>query len=274
MATEKGLFKDDVDRSTDLHLGACAWLLENAARFIRLVFFDKPAGQVAVKLEHIVTHNKFIIGFADVILEYTTDCGREECVLIEVKSCLSDLAACLRQLRAYMEYIPAITKTCVVHCDDSYEPYGTKDFEMRRFFSSQGVYVADFHSPFHNPNYCSVPTGRRLVEIEHAEPHGYSFDVNLGADGFDEYGKDARTQIYLFGPGDLPRIHPFSDLVGVNVEQWYWDWSVQPFRGMIGLKLLLDVEHHPGSCDLAAGYTEERYTAIHTTDLSRTLILG
>ena len=238
------------------------------------MLFDRPAGEVAVKLEHIVTHNKFIIGYADVILEYTTDCGRKECVLIEVKSRLSDFAACLRQLRAYAEYIPTITKMCVVHCDDSYEPYGTRDIEMRRFFSSQGVYVADFHSPFHNPNYCSVPTGRRLVEIEHAEPCGYSFDVYLGTEGFDQYGRDAWTQIYLFGSGDLARIRPFSDLVSVNVEQWYWDWSIQPFREMIGLKLLLDVEHGPGNCDFPGGHTEETYTAIHTTDLSRTLILG
>src|SRR6266446_9624822 len=142
MATEKGLFKDDVDRSTDSHFGACGWLLRNAAMFIRLVLFDKPAGRVAVKIEHILTHNKFIIGYADVILEYTTDSGRKECVLIEVKSRLCDVAACLRQVRAYAEYIPAITKTCIVHCDDSYEPYSDRDLEMRGFFTSQGIYVA------------------------------------------------------------------------------------------------------------------------------------
>ena len=239
--------------------------------FIRLVLFDKPAGRVAVKIEHILTHNKFIIGYADVILEYTTDCGRKECVLIEVKSRLCDVAACLRQVRAYAEYIPAITKTCIVHCDDSYEPYSDRDLEMRGFFTSQGIYVADFSSPFHNPNYCSVPTGRRLVEIEHAEPYGDSFNVYLGADGFDEHGRDVRTQIYLFS--DLDRIRPFSKLVGVNVDQWYWDWSLKPFREMIGMKLLLDVEHPPGNWDFVAGYTEETYTAIHTTDLSRTLVL-
>jgi hypothetical protein len=230
-----------------------------------------PSAAFPIKLEQIPTDNKFIIGFADVILEYTTDCGRNECVLIEVKSRLYDLAACLRQLRAYAEFIPAVTKMCVLHCDDTYEPYTDRDLEMRRFFTSQGVYVADLSSPFHNPNYCSVPTGRRFVEIEHAEPNGDSFEVYFGADGFDKHGGEARTQIYLFG--DLDRIRPFSKLVGVNVDQWYWDWSLKPFGEMIGIKLLLEVEHPPGNWDFAVGYTEEIYVAIHTTDLSRSLVL-
>jgi hypothetical protein len=238
-----------------------------------LAVLDKPLGRVSVKLEQILTNNKFIIGFANVILEYTTDCGRNECVLIEVKSRLHDLAACLRQLRAYAEYIPAVTKMYVVHCDDTYEPYSESEIEMRRFFASQGIYVANFNSPFHNPNYSSVPTGRRLVEIEYAEPNGYSFDVYLAADGFDEHGRDAKTQIFLFGYGDLDKIRPFSKFVGVNVDQWYCDWSLKPFREMIGVKLLLDVEHSLGASDNTAGYAEETYTAVHTTDLSRSFAL-
>jgi hypothetical protein len=267
MATEKGLFKDDVDRFTDSHLQICAWFLGNAEWFVRSFLFDRPATKINVTLERLITNNRFIIGYADVLLEYETDVGSKQCVLIEAKSHLSDLAACLRQLRAYKEYLPNITKTCVVHSDERYEPFEDDDFRMRRYFSSQGVYVIDFHTPFQNPNYCSLPSGRRIVEIEHAEPHGCSFDVFLGGRGFDETGKDAKTQVYILR--DLDFIRPFGGLVGVDVSPWYWNWSLAPFRRMIGMKLLLDVEHSPSDC----GFTDEFYSAIHWPDLSRSLSL-
>jgi hypothetical protein len=267
MATEKGLFKDDVDRFTDAHLEICAWFLGNAEWFVRSFFFDRPATEIKVTLEHLITNNRFIIGYADVLLEYETDAGSKQCVLIEAKSQLSDLAACLRQLRAYKEYLPSITKMCVVHSDERYEPYEDDDCRMRRYFSSQGVYVIDFHTPFQNLYHWILPSGRRIVEIEHAEPHGYSFDVSLGGMGFDGNGKDAKTQVYV--SRDLDFIRPFGKLVGVDVSPWYWNWSLAPFRQMIGMKLLLDVEHSPSDW----GFTDEIYTAIHWPDLSRSLSL-
>ena len=229
-------------------------------------------GKIKVILEHLIVHNKFIIGYADVLLEYQTDAGVKECVLIEVKSKLSDPAACLRQLRAYREYLPAVTKICVVHSDDRYESCGDPDIQMRSYFASQGIFVCDFQSPSWNPHYCSLPTGRRSVLIDHADVHGYSFEVWLRGMGFDENGKDSETQIYLLGSGDLDMIRPFGDFLGINVERWFFDWSLKPFQEMVGAKLLVDVEHRPAVWEgITAGFAEERYTALHLPDLSRSL---
>jgi hypothetical protein len=100
MATEKGLFKDDIDRFTDAHFQMFAWFIEHGEMFVRRFLFDRPAREVRVTVEHLIPHNKFIIGYADVLPEYETDAGAKERVLIELKSRLSDPSACLRQLRA------------------------------------------------------------------------------------------------------------------------------------------------------------------------------
>lgn len=195
MATEKGIFKDDIDRRSQAHGQLCAWFLDNAEAFVRRFLFDRPKTRVKVTLERLITHNKFIIGFADVILEYETDSGSKECVLIEVKSRLSDFGACLRQLRTYEAYLSGITKLCVLNGDERYQPVTDDDMLLRKYFSSQGVYVIDADTPFYNPNYCSLPSGRRHVTIDYAEPEGYRFDIYLSGQGVDDDGKDASTQV-------------------------------------------------------------------------------
>ena len=272
MATEKGLFKDDLDRFTDTHFRMSAWLLENAASFVRLFLFDRPAANVNVRLEHLVANNKFIIGYADALLDYETDVGTKECVLIEFKSRLSDPAACLRQLRAYREYLPQVTKVCVVHSDDRYEFCSDTDATLRRYFASQGIYVFDFNAPGWNPHYCALPTGQRAVRVDHADARGYDFMFWLAGKGIDENGKDSDTQVYLVSSGSQNLIRPFGDFLGVDVEPWFYDWSLVPFREMIGMKLLVDVEHRPAIWEgITAGFAEEIYTAIHLPDLSRSL---
>ena len=146
MATEKGLFKDDVDCFTDAHFQMSAWFIEHAEMFVRRFLFDRPARGVRVSVEHLIAHNKFIIGYADVLLEYETDAGTKERVLIELKSRLSYPSACLRQLRAYREHLADVTKVCVVHCDDRYDFCSDTDAQLRRYFASQGLYVADFNA--------------------------------------------------------------------------------------------------------------------------------
>lgn len=268
------MFKNDTDRFTDVHFRISSWFLENAQAFVRRFLFDRPIGPVEIALEHLVTHNKFIIGYADVLLTYRTDAGAEECVLIEIKGRLSDPAACLRQLRAYREYLPRVTKLCVVHADDRYEVLSDNDTTVRCYFGSQGVYVADFNTPFYNPHYCSLPSGRRLLEIQHAEPQGYSFDVWLGGAGFDDNGNDSDTQIYLLGYGDQHLIRPFGQLLGVDVEPWYWNWSLTPFREMIGMKVLVDVEHPPAVWeDITSGFPEEIYRAISVPNRPDVIVL-
>jgi hypothetical protein len=270
MATEKGIFKDDLDRFAQAHYEMSSWLLKNAGFFVRCFLWDRPKTSVKVTLEQIVTtQTKFIIGFADVVLDYETDCGRKERVLIELKSRLSDPAACMRQLRAYAEYIPDITKTCVIHCDDRYEPFGEADMQMRRFFGSQGIYVADSRAPSFNGLYCALPSGRRKVWIHCAEPYGYNFNITLAGTGFDKDGNDAETQTYL--GRELDAIRPFAEFVGFDPAPWYFDWSLTPFREIRGTQLFVDVEHapHPETAE-----TEESLPALHSHGLSRTLVLS
>ncbi len=67
-------------------------------------------------------------------------------------------------------------------------------------------------------------------------------------------------------------IRPFGDFVGVNVEPWFWDWSLKPFHEMIGMKLLVDVVHRPAVWeDITAGFAEELYT-VHLPNLSRSFL--
>ena len=273
MTTEKGIFKDDLDRFTQAHFQISSWLLQNAASFVRQFFFDLPTTEVKVTVEHLVVHKGFIIGYADALLEYETGVGAKECVLIEVKSRLSDPAACLRQIRAYREYIPQVTKVCVIHADDRYEFCSDSDSTLRRYFASQGVYVCDFNAPgCWNPHYCSLFTGRREVRVDHADARGYDFEFWLSGRGIDQYGKIADTQVYLLTSGSQDLIRPFGDFLGIDVDPWFYNWSLVPFREMVGIKLLVDVEHPPAVWEgITAGFAEEIYTALHWPDLSRGL---
>lgn len=273
MATEKGLFKDDVDRFSDAHFQIAAWFVDHASAFVRRFLFDRPRGPVKVTVERLITHNKFIIGYADVLLEYETDVGAKEVVLIEVKSRLNDPSACLRQLRAYCEYVPEITKICVVHQDDRYEFCSDTDARLRRYFASQGIYVVDFNAPGWNPHYCALPSGRRAVEIDHADARGYDFEVWLSGNGFDENGEDADVQIFFLLSASQELIRPFGEFVGIDVEPWFWNWSLKPFRAMVGTKLLVDVVHRPAVWeDITAGFAEEIYPAVYLPNLDRSFL--
>ena len=116
----------------------------------------------------------------------------------------------------------------------------------------------------HEPFTCSFPSGRHIVEIKYAEPYGYIFDITLEGMGFDSEGKDSKTEIYILKGLDFVR--PFAKFLGVSVDQWYFDWSLTPFRIMQGTKLLLDVERAL-ACD---GCPTERL-ALHSLDLASSL---
>lgn len=141
MASEKGMFKDQ-DRSTKEHQEMCAWFNDdrNASTFVRYELRDCQQG-VEIELEKTVrSPSGFLFGFADVVLSYVTDQGTAHKVLIEAKSSISDFGACLRQIRAYQEYLSGITRTCLVHSDSRYE----KDDKLDRFFPRQDIFVFSF----------------------------------------------------------------------------------------------------------------------------------
>ena len=108
------------------------------------------------------------------------------------------------------------------------------------------------------------------MHIDHAEARGYDFELWLCGKGFDENGKDSEVQIFVLGHGDQHLIRPFGEFVDVDVEPWFFDCPLKPFREMVGRKLLVDVEHRPAVREgITAGFAEEKYTALHLPDLSR-----
>lgn len=84
--------------------------------------------------------------------------------------------------------------------------------------------------------------------------------------------KTRARRFYLFN--DLEFIRPFASFAGIDVEPWYFDWSLKPFRDIIGMKLLLDVEHFPANDELCTmGWTDEKFVALHLPDLSKNIVL-
>lgn len=274
MGTKKGLFtKEDADRYTQKHLEICKWFLSNSNLFVRCFLYDKPVQEVRVTLEHLITaQNGFIIGFADVLLSYSTDHGDAHTVLIEVKTSLRDEAEALRQLNTYPNYLSGITKRCLVHGDSHFKAWWNEDDEgkleadlkMRDTFSSQGIYVADYESLQHGffiPDYiCVFPSGRREVMVDCISEEENRADFQLCGVGIDRHGHECETAAYLILHSPFPT--DLWKLLGMrNAES--------PFKQVRKVPCLIDVEHHAGGC----GFAEEKYSAIHSRDMSVTVDL-
>jgi len=274
MGTKKGHFtKDDADRYTDKHLEICKWFLTNADAFVRWFLFDRPVGRVKVILEKLITTpTGYIIGYTDVLLSYRTDQGTDQLVLIEVKTSLGDQAEALRQLNTYQQYLPAITKKCLVHGDWRFQPWLNQtdgddlrdDADMRRTYSSQGIYVVEHeclkHGGGYNPHYCGFPSGRREVLVswggEYKLMRKGSFHFDLRGTGADapEHDIDAVGSV-CFDP-------PFSTKLRKLLRVGNDD---SEFKQIRDIPCLIDVEHY--AC-LEDGSAFEEYLAIHARDMS------
>lgn len=281
MGTRKGHFtKDDADRYTEKHLEICKWFIYNGGAFIRGFLFDNPVGKIDVILEKLVTSpTGYIIGYADVLLSYRTDQGKDELVLIEVKTSLGDQAEALRQLNTYQQYLPEITKKCLVHADWRFKPWldegdgeGLRDdADMRQTYSSQGIYVVEYESLQHNggynPHYCAFPSGRRevFVDWDREVTSDYGLKVvglkgticfNLRGVGVDTLGEAREATGGIFFrppfPSDLRRLFGIKNADG-------------DFKQVQNFPCLIDVEHHACRED---GSAQTEYVAIHTCDLS------
>ena len=269
MGTKKGLLtKDDADRYTEKHLEICKWFLSNANLFVRCFLYDRPVGEVKVILEQLVTgSNGFSIGYADVLLSSSTDQGDIHLVLIEVKTRLRDQAEALRQLNTYQNYLPKITKKCLVHSDPRFKSWWNEqdgrdlsaDFSMRDTFASQGIYVADYESllnGFYIPDWCcAFPSGRREVVIDWVREEGERIHMQLSGTGVDRHGHDCVSAAYLFLPA------PFSSDLWRLCGRQKSDGGLDQLRN---IDCFIDVSHQANS----SGFTEEKYSALHTRDMT------
>jgi|GEM_PF-6310422 len=273
MGTHKGHFtKDDADRYTEKHLEVCKWFISNADAFVRRFLFEKPAGKIDVILEKLITSpTSYIIGYADVLLSYRTDQGDSQLVLIEVKTSLGDQAEALRQLQTYAHYLPEITKKCLVHADWRFKPWldekdgeGLRDdIDMRRTYSSQGIYVVEYDclkSGKYNPHYCAFPSGRRKAllnwggETKQVKPDSiYLFLFGILEDlRCEDWG--ARSCVFF--------VPPFPE------ELWrllHLSGARPDVTKVCDIPCFIDVEHYASEED---GSAEEDYVAIHSPDMS------
>jgi hypothetical protein len=171
MATEKGFIKDD-DRFTKRHQDMCLWFAneKNVRDFIRFLLVDVAVGPNFTLEKPVVTSKEFLFGYADVFLSYTTDQSRNENVLIEVKSSLSDYGAVLRQIRTYQQYLANITKTILVY--DNFKSEEEED-KATKFFVSQKIYFVSLKGIIEHIDCCKneesvpniIPAGKRGAEL-------------------------------------------------------------------------------------------------------------
>lgn len=143
MSKEKGYFKD-IDKNTQEHQEMCIWFTDrqNVENFVWICLHDAVVDLKITLEKPVKSKTGFLYGFADVHLSYENDQGKQEGVLIEVKSSLSDFGATLRQIRTYQEYLGNITKTCLVSSDlenDDHE-------KTEKFFWNQAIYYTTFET--------------------------------------------------------------------------------------------------------------------------------
>jgi hypothetical protein len=138
MGTEKGLFQD-LDKYTQAHQALALWFVpeENIKGFLRYALGHAPAN-IRAEFEVPVTDKKgFIYGFADVVIYFQTVEGRQEAILIELKSSFSDFGEVLRQIKTYQEFLSRRPiKTYLIHPSPT-QPLCAR--EARSYFKSQGV---------------------------------------------------------------------------------------------------------------------------------------
>lgn len=168
MRRDKGHFKDP-DRSTKEHQDMSMWFTdhENLRNYIRLFLCDIAIDPKATLEVAVSSQSGFLYGYADVLITYRTDQSKNENVLVEVKSFLSDFGETLRQIRTYQEYLRNITKTCLIHAglDEPIEEQAVK------YFGSQGIYIASLSGVIediatHRSEKCfHVPAGKRDAEL-------------------------------------------------------------------------------------------------------------
>lgn len=176
MSKRRGHLDDD-DKFTQRHEELCRWFAsrkEHAEKFARCFLFDSPT-RIEVELEEpVYAANKFLYGYADVLLNYETDQQKKEKVLIEVKSSISDLGNALRQIKTYRTNLPDVTKTVLL-----YEQCPKRNpHEVMSFFGSQRIYVIAANDVFEAfdpdstvkgyPEYLesqNVPAGKRPAQL-------------------------------------------------------------------------------------------------------------
>lgn len=165
MTKEKGYLKD-LDRFTKEHQKMCMWFTadNNAKYFIRIFLGDLPVGVKTTLEIPVKSQSGFLYGYADICLSYRTDQSKQENLLIEVKSALTDFGAVLRQIRTYQEYLGNITKTCLIHSV-------LNDEDAIQYFVSQEIYIASLEGIKEeieealSENTIKVPAGKRSAHL-------------------------------------------------------------------------------------------------------------